>query len=207
MDVTLKQGLQYSQMDFNAMYKNTKMDVDFTDKNGKKIDFSMQFEDIDYQYSQQTLSFTKEAVFDQAQVADALNRGDFKSLDQLFKKLTQKANHMAMKAQNIEAQGHSHSVKIEGLTQEEAKELVSKDGFFGIDNTAKRVADFVISGAHDDPEKLKAGRAGILQGLKDAEKAWGGELPEIAYKTQTKTLQMIDEYMAKLGIESFDANA
>jgi len=69
------------------------------------------------------------------------------------------------------------------------------------------VFDFVIKGAEDNPELLKAGRQGVIDGLKDAEKEWGGKLPDIAYKTQAKTLQMLDEYMSKLGISSFEINA
>ena len=207
MDVSLTNNLQYSQMDLNAKYKKTTMDVDFIDKNGKKIDFSMTFEDMSYEYKEESLSYTKEAIYDQSKVAEALNKGDFKALDEIFKKLTAKANSTSLNYQKTEIKGHSHSVKIEGLTPEEAKELVSDDGFFGVNQTAKRVFDFVVKGANDDPELLKAGREGVVQGLKDAEEEWGGKLPDIAYKTQSKTLSMLDEYMAKLGISSFEANA
>jgi len=195
------------QMDLNAKYKQTKMDVDFVDKNGKKIDFSMTFEDLSYEYKEETLSYTKETIYNQSKVAEALNKGDFKTLDKIFKELSAKANQSSLNYQKTEIKGHSHSVKIEGLTQEEAKELVSDDGFFGVNQTAKRVFDFVIKGAEDNPELLKAGRQGVIDGLKDAEKEWGGKLPDIAYKTQAKTLQMLDEYMSKLGISSFEINA
>ena len=207
MDVKLTNNLQYMQMDLNAKYKQTKMDVDFVDKNGKKIDFSMTFEDLSYEYKEETLSYTKETIYNQSKVADALNKGDFKTLDKIFKELSAKANQSSLNYQKTEIKGHSHSVKIEGLTQEEAKELVSDDGFFGVNKTAKRVFDFVIKGAEDNPELLKAGRQGVIDGLKDAEKEWGGKLPDIAYKTQAKTLQMLDEYMSKLGISSFEINA
>ena len=206
MDVKLTNNLQYMQMDLNAKYKKTQMDIDFIDKNGKKIDFSMTFEDFSYEYKKETLSYTKEEIYDQAKVAEALNKGDFKAIDEIFKKLTAKANQSSLNYQKTEIKGHSHSVKIEGLTPKEAKELVSEDGFFGINQTAKRVFDFVIKRANDDPELLKAGREGVIQGLKDAEEEWGGKLPDIAYKTQAKTLAMLDEYMAKLGISNFEAN-
>jgi len=207
MDVKLTNNLQYAQMDLNAKYKKTTMDIDFIDKNGKKIDFSMTFEDFSYVYKEKTLSYTKEEVYNQAKVAEALNKGDFKTLDEIFKKLTAKVNSSSLNYQKTEIKAHSHSVKIEGLSTEEAKALVSDDGYFGIDQTAKRVFAFVIKGAKDDPELLKAGREGVIQGLKDAEIEWGGKLPDIAYKTQTKTLSLLDEYMAKLGINSFEANA
>jgi len=207
MDVKLTNNMQYSQMDLNAKYKKTTMDVDFIDKNGKKIDFSMTFEDLNFKYTKESLSYTKESIYDQSKVADALNKGDFKALDKMFKDITAKVNSSSLNYQKTEIKGNSHSVKIEGLTPEEAKELISDDGFFGVDQTSKRVADFVIKGAKDNPELLKAGREGVVQGFKDAEEEWGGKLPDISYKTQSKTLQLIDEYMAKLGISNFDTQA
>jgi hypothetical protein len=87
---------------------------------------------------------------------------------------------------------------ITELTKEEATELVGDDGFFGIEKTANRVADFVFSFSGDDLEKLEAGRKGIVQGFEDAQKMWGGELPEISHKTQAKTLELIDAKIAEL---------
>ncbi|MDD3443717.1 MAG: hypothetical protein PHW89_10730, partial [Sulfurimonas denitrificans] len=39
---------------------------------------------------------------------------------------------------------------IASLSKDEASELVSKDGFFGVDQTSKRISDFVINGAGGD---------------------------------------------------------
>ncbi len=93
------------------------------------------------------------------------------------------------------------------LTQQEAADLVSEDGFFGIKKTSQRVADFVLMGAGDDIEKLRAGREGILQGFKDAERIWGEKLPEISYKTLDKTLEMIDKKIEELGYSVIDEQA
>ena len=88
---------------------------------------------------------------------------------------------------------------IAELSQDEAKELVSDDGFFGVSQTSQRVAEFVINGADGDEELLRAGREGIIQGYKDAEEAWGSELPDIAKETQQKSLELIDKKMQELG--------
>lgn len=85
------------------------------------------------------------------------------------------------------------------LSQDEAKELVSEDGFFGVSKTSDRIADFVINGAGDDLEKLKAGREGMLQGFKEAEAMWGEKLPDISYETMTKSLEKVDARIAELG--------
>jgi hypothetical protein len=93
---------------------------------------------------------------------------------------------------------------IAELSQDEASALVADDGFFGIDQTAERIANFVIQGSGGDEDMMRAGREGILQGFKDAEEMWGGKLPDISYKTIEKATQMIDEAMHDLGYSIMD---
>ena len=85
------------------------------------------------------------------------------------------------------------------LSSDEANDLISENGFFGIVNTADRIASFVLNGTGDDVEKLKAGREGVAKGFEDAKKIWGGELPEISQKTIEKTLETLDKKIAELG--------
>lgn len=89
--------------------------------------------------------------------------------------------------------------KLDELTQGEAKELVSTNGFFGQDQTSKRLANFVLSGASDNLSLLKAGRAGIQQGFNDAEKIWGEKLPDLSYATLNDALKLIDDAIIKQG--------
>lgn len=84
------------------------------------------------------------------------------------------------------------------LSQDEATQLVSEDGFFGVTQTSDRVAGFVLSFAGDDLELLQRGREGIVKGFEEAEKLFGGQLPEISYKTQERTLALIDEKIKSL---------
>jgi hypothetical protein len=87
---------------------------------------------------------------------------------------------------------------ITELSQEEATDLVSEEGFFGINKTSQRVADFVLNFSGNDLEKLEKGREGIVRGFEEAKKMWGGDLPEISYKTQNRTLELIDAKIAEL---------
>ena len=94
-----------------------------------------------------------------------------------------------MSLKNIGYEGKA----ITELTQDEAKDLIGEDGFFGVTQTSNRVSDFVFNFAGDDLELLQKGRDGIVQGFEDAKKLFDGELPEISYKTQERTLALIDE--------------
>jgi hypothetical protein len=87
---------------------------------------------------------------------------------------------------------------ITNLSEEEATSLIAEDGFFGVEKTSQRVADFVLNFSGDDIELLKKGREGIVQGFEEANKLFGGELPEISYRTQDNTLKLIDEKIASL---------
>jgi hypothetical protein len=97
--------------------------------------------------------------------------------------------------------------KIADLTQDEAKELVSEDGFFGVNQTSQRIADFVIKGANGDEELLRAGLDGIMQGFKEAEEIWGGKLPDISYQTIDRAKELINSHMAEQGINILDTSA
>lgn len=96
---------------------------------------------------------------------------------------------------------------IASLSQEEAAELVSEDGFFGVKQTSDRIAQFVIMGAGGDEEMLREGKKGILQGFDEAEKMWGGKLPDIAYETIAKAVEMIDKALVEGGFSILDKKA
>jgi hypothetical protein len=80
----------------------------------------------------------------------------------------------------------------------DAEKLISENGYFGIKQTSGRIAEFVLNGGGDDIEKLKAGREGMLRGFKEAEKVWGGRLPEISYSTIEQALKQIDDKIYSL---------
>ena len=93
---------------------------------------------------------------------------------------------------------------ISELSAEKANELISGDGYFGADKTSQRIIDFVIKGAGEDIDRLRAGREGILKGFAEAEKAWGGKLPDISYETLAKSLDSIDEKIREYGGSAVD---
>ena len=93
------------------------------------------------------------------------------------------------------------------LNADEASDLLSAGGFFSVENTASRAAAFVVDTAGDDLSMLKAGREGIVKGFADAEKAWGGKLPDIAYDTQKLTLEKIDMKIQSIGGNALDVAA
>ncbi|KAA6226978.1 hypothetical protein FMM56_00625 [Campylobacter sp. LR264d] len=93
------------------------------------------------------------------------------------------------------------------MSTDELNALLSEDGFFGVTNTANRIANFIISAAGDDLNKLQEGLKGMQQGFAQAEATWGGSLPDISQQTMALALELVTERINELGGNSVDLEA
>lgn len=93
------------------------------------------------------------------------------------------------------------------MDQNELEGLLGENGFFGINQTANRIADFVIQGAGNDLEKLQKGFEGMKRGFAQAEKIWGEKLPQISQDTITKAIEKVSLKIEELGGKSMDIQA
>ncbi len=91
----------------------------------------------------------------------------------------------------------SGEVDMSKMTVEEAQELVSEDGYFGVDKTSDRIVDFAINAFGNDPARLEEMKQAIDQGFKDAEEAFGGTLPDISQQTYDAIMQKLDAFAAQ----------
>ncbi|MDP3401719.1 MAG: hypothetical protein Q8R97_11415 [Brevundimonas sp.] len=83
---------------------------------------------------------------------------------------------------------------IEDLTPTEAQELVAEDGYFGVKQTSDRIVEFAIGATGGDPGRLDAILQGVEQGFREAEKAFGGSLPEISYQTYDAIREKLEQW-------------
>ncbi|EAK0826767.1 hypothetical protein [Campylobacter fetus] len=109
-------------------------------------------------------------------------------------------------SKNISQTGYTGK-PISSLSQDEAKALISENGYFGVANTADRIAGFVISGAGDNLEKLQSGLEGVKKGFAEAEKLWGSKLPDISQETMSKTVSQINQRISELGGNTLNVTA
>lgn len=135
--------------------------------------------------------------------------GNFSSQSSLSDLLTQ---NTTLKAQNILSNIDFSAIGYDGknilsMNKDELNELVSEKGFFGIENTASRIADFVINGAGDDLDKLKSGFEGMKAGFEQAEKLWGEKLPQISQDTIDKAIAKVSARIDELGGKTVDVQA
>lgn len=88
---------------------------------------------------------------------------------------------------------------VDAKTAQEAKEAVSEDGEWGVNKTAERMFEFAKAYAGDDDAKMEKMMNAFKKGFEQAEKLWGGKLPEISYQTYDKMYELYDDYKKELG--------
>ncbi|MDD2557290.1 MAG: hypothetical protein PHH87_03250 [Desulfuromonas sp.] len=86
------------------------------------------------------------------------------------------------------------SIDIKSLTPGQAQELVAEDGYFGVEQTSERIFKGAIGIAGGDATRLDAILKGVEKGFAEAEKAFGGTLPEISYKTREAVLEKLNNW-------------
>ncbi|EAJ4657169.1 hypothetical protein MUK02_001373 [Campylobacter coli] len=146
------------------------------------------------QFQQQTMSSVLNTSNAQAGINDLLGGNDLNSVKSMLSDI------------DFASLGYNGKNPLT-MNTDELNQLISEEGFFGIDNTANRIADFVIKGAGNDVEKLKKGLEGIKQGFEQAEKIWGGELPQISQDTIEATIKKVSDRIDELGGKTLDLKA
>lgn len=89
------------------------------------------------------------------------------------------------------------SLQVDEKTRLTAQQEISEDGFWGVKQTSERTIEFAKALAGGDPSKIELLKNAINEGYKAAEKAWGGELPELCRQTQAATLKGLDDWANK----------
>ena len=89
---------------------------------------------------------------------------------------------------------------VDAATRKQAEEDISENGYYGVKQTSERLFDFAKALAGDNPDKMKEMQDAIEKGYKEAEKTWGGELPDISKQTLDATNKMFDEYYKAAGV-------
>ena len=84
-------------------------------------------------------------------------------------------------------------LEVDEATQLQAQKDVAEDGYWGVKQTSDRIIDFATALTGGDPDKIEEMREAFKKGYKQAEKTWGGELPEISKKTYDAVLEKFDK--------------
>lgn len=89
------------------------------------------------------------------------------------------------------------SVPPEVKAQAEAD--IAEDGYWGVKQTSDRIVDFAMALTGGDVTKLDKMVDAFKKGYAQAEKTWGGELPEISKKTYDAVMEKFDAIKESAG--------
>ena len=149
-------------------------------------------------------SINKMSTEDRANLVTQLKNDQAARMKQLSDIVTKtidgQANTFA-KANNIWSILSKGDFTVDAATKAQATEDISEDGYWGVKQTSQRLFDFASALAGDDPEKLENMRAAFEKGYKQAEKTWGGELPDISKQTFDAVMKGFDELTGKVSTE------
>lgn len=87
----------------------------------------------------------------------------------------------------------SGKFEVDEATKAQAQKDVSEDGYWGVKQTSGRILDFATALTGGDPSKIEDMRKAFEKGYKQAEKTWGGELPEISKQTYDAVMAGFDK--------------
>ena len=96
---------------------------------------------------------------------------------------------------------------VSEAAKKQAKEEISEKGYWGVEQTSKRLFDYASALAGDDVNKMKAMQKAMEKGYKEATKAWGKELPEISKKTLAAANKLFEDYYKSKGVTNEQAMA
>ena len=82
---------------------------------------------------------------------------------------------------------------VDAETKAQAEADIAEDGYWGVNQTSDRIIDFAVALTGGDPSKLDKMVDAFKKGYKQAEKTWGGELPEISKRTYDAVLEKFDK--------------
>lgn len=103
--------------------------------------------------------------------------------------------------QQAERQGLSQGwslreIEVTDEMRAEAAEMVADGGYFSVDATAGRILDFAVALSGGDPGRIDVLRDAVERAFTQAERMFGGELPEISHQTLEAVRNGFDEWAA-----------
>lgn len=91
--------------------------------------------------------------------------------------------------------------------QAAAQDAISEDGYWGVKQTSERLIKFAKALTGGDPAQAEKMRDAFLKGFHEAEKAWGGGLPDITRETYDATMKLFDEWANESGGNAADTGS
>ncbi|MCI9462907.1 MAG: hypothetical protein HFI48_03335 [Lachnospiraceae bacterium] len=130
--------------------------------------------------------------------ADQANRQQ--QLQSIVDQLMSKQGETYNKANGIWSILAGGNLTVDPATKAQAQKDIAEDGYWGVEQTSDRIIDFATALTGGDPDKIEEMRDAFKKGYKQAEKTWGGELPDISKRTYDAVMQKFDKMAEDAGL-------
>ncbi len=141
---------------------------------------------------------------DRAALIEQLKADNQAKTDSFKKMVTDmlgKQGHAFKKSDDMWKMLASGNFTVDSKTAQDAKNAISENGYWGVNQTSDRIFEMAKAFAGDDVEKLDKMMEAVKKGYKQAEKAWGGKLPGICSETYDAAFQKYEDYRSGLMAE------
>lgn len=138
----------------------------------------------------QVIELIKKAIGKQTRAKDILNMDNI-NLEDL--------NNFNL--EDIQFNKLENLINVDEDVRLEAEQLISEDGELGIEKTSQRIVDFAIAISGGDRSKAGILKDAIDKGFKEAEKLFGGKLPQISLDTYDRVMEKFDAWVNETRLE------
>ena len=176
--------------------------TDYTEKKSEsstKTDTGVVYEKSSDQTSGTVTKKTDYALVNKLK-ADAEQRTS--QLRSLVEKMMTKQGETYGKANGIWSVLSSGNFTVDAATKAQAQADIAEDGYWGVSQTSSRILDFATALTGGDPGKIEEMRNAFKKGYEQAEKTWGGKLPEISQKTYDAVMEGFDKLAKEAGLDT-----
>ena len=195
MNVNVIAGMQTTAESFASAKTQTKPAQDVQEKAAEDAVYEKKEEtSAKTPYSINKMSKEERAALVQQLKDDQVNRQ--KSLTDLVSKMLGKQVDVFSMAtgQAKVWEKFANGESIDEAAVKQAQEDISEDGYWGVKQTSQRLFDFASALAGDDEAMMKKMQDAMMDGFKQATKAWGKELPDISHQTIDAANKLFQDY-------------
>lgn len=121
-------------------------------------------------------------------------------LRSLVEQMMTKQTNIYSNANDIWSYISKGNFTVDPATKAQAQADIAEDGYWGVAKTSDRIIQFATALTGGDPDKIEEMREAFKKGYAQAEKTWGGSLPEISQRTYDAVLSKFDDLAAKAGL-------
>ena len=145
-------------------------------------------------------SYDAEGKFSYTMDADAVQRlkADLEQTQSRFltsvKDMLTKQGVKVAEGEGIWKQIAGGKYTVDEETRAAAQASISDGGYWSVEKTSERLVGYAKALVGGDPSKVEMMRDAFVKGYQEAEKLWGGKLPEISQKTYDATMKLFDDW-------------